>query len=73
MLKIRLIPGLYIKNGLIVRSEDFSYHQNIGNIINEAKRYNEWNVDELIYIDISPGKKFMICGGMIIRVSLQKR
>ncbi|MCE3294326.1 MAG: hisF [Crocinitomicaceae bacterium] len=44
---------LYIKNGLIVRSEDFSYHQLIGNIVNEAHRYNEWNVDELIYIDIS--------------------
>ncbi len=53
MLKTRLIPVLYIKNGLIVRSEDFSYHQLIGNIINEAARYNEWDVDELIYIDIS--------------------
>jgi len=53
MLKMRLIPVLYIKNGLIVRSEDFSYHQNIGNVINEASRYNEWDVDELIYIDIS--------------------
>lgn len=53
MVKTRLIPVLYIKNGLIVRSEDFSYHQLIGNVINEAKRYNEWQVDELIYIDIS--------------------
>ncbi|MDO8592416.1 MAG: imidazole glycerol phosphate synthase cyclase subunit [bacterium] len=56
MIKIRLIPVLYIKNGLIVRSENFSYHQNIGNVINEASRYNEWNVDELIYIDISREK-----------------
>lgn len=53
MLNIRLIPVLYFKNGLIVRSEGFSYHQFIGNIINEAGRYNEWDVDELIYIDIS--------------------
>lgn len=53
MLKRRLIPILYIKNGLIVRSEKFNYHQNIGNIINEATRYNEWDIDELIYIDIS--------------------
>lgn len=53
MVKTRLIPVLYIKNGLIVRSEGFSYHQLIGNIYNEAHRYNEWNVDELIYIDIS--------------------
>jgi cyclase len=58
MLKTRLIPVLYIKNGLIVRSEDFSYHQNIGNIINEASRYNEWSVDELIYIDISREKHY---------------
>lgn len=57
-LKTRLIPVLYIKNGLIVRSEGFSYHQIIGNVINEAKRYNEWNVDELIYIDISRTKDY---------------
>ncbi len=58
MLKTRLIPVLYIRNGLIVRSENFSYHQNIGNVINEAKRYNEWDVDELIYIDISRDKQY---------------
>lgn len=52
----RLIPVLFIKNGLIVRSEDFGYHQVIGDILSEAKRYNEWNVDELIYIDISREK-----------------
>jgi cyclase len=49
----RLIPMLFIKNGLIVRSEGFAVHQVIGNVISEAKRYNEWDVDELIYLDIS--------------------
>jgi cyclase len=58
MVKTRLIPVLYIKNGVIVRSEDFNYHQVIGNIFNEAKRYNDWNVDELIYIDISREKTY---------------
>lgn len=58
MIQTRLIPILYIKNGLIVRSEDFSYHQNIGNVVNEAKRYNDWDVDELIYIDISREKHY---------------
>lgn len=53
MVKTRLIPVLYIMNGLIVRSQGFSLHQNIGNVINQAQRYNEWDVDELIYIDIS--------------------
>ena len=58
MIKKRLIPVLYIKNGLIVRSDGFSYHQNIGNVVNEAGRYNQWNVDELIYIDISREKRY---------------
>jgi cyclase len=53
MLKTRLIPVLYILNGLIVRSEGFHTHQNIGNIINQAQRLNEWDADELIYIDIT--------------------
>ena len=60
MLKRRLIPVLFIKNGLIVRSEKFSYHQNIGNVVNEAQRYSQWNVDELIYIDISRDKSYDI-------------
>ena len=49
----RIIPVLFIKNGLIVRSQGFFRHQVIGNVIDQAKRLNEWNVDELIYIDIS--------------------
>lgn len=53
MLKKRLIPILYIKNGFIIRSETFSSHKIIGNVVNEVRRYNEWNVDELVYIDIS--------------------
>lgn len=58
MVKKRLIPVLYIKNGFIVRSEGFSYHHNLGNVIAEAGRYNSWNVDELIYIDISREKYY---------------
>jgi cyclase len=53
MLKIRLIPVLLLQNGLLVRSELFRIHQIIGNPIYEVKRFNEWNVDELIYLDIS--------------------
>ncbi|MEB3295254.1 MAG: imidazole glycerol phosphate synthase cyclase subunit [Synechococcales bacterium] len=53
MLKTRLIPVLLLKNGLLVRSEGFHTHQIIGNPVHEVKRFNEWNVDELIYLDIS--------------------
>lgn len=44
---------MLLQNGLLVRSELFSIHQIIGNPIHEVRRFNEWNVDELIYIDIT--------------------
>lgn len=56
MLKHRLIPLLLLKNGQLVRSEDFLQHQIIGDPVHEVARFNEWNVDELIYIDISRGQ-----------------
>ncbi len=55
-LKKRLIAVLFVKNGFIVRSEKFIRHQIIGDIVNQAKRLNQWNADELIYIDISREK-----------------
>ena len=53
MLKYRLIPVLLLKNAMLVRSERFAVHQLIGNPIYEVQRFNEWNVDELIYLDIT--------------------
>jgi len=52
-MKKRLIPCIFLKNGLIIRSEDFQIHQIIGNPINQVKRFSDWAVDEIIYIDIS--------------------
>ena len=53
MLKTRLIPALLLKNGLLVRSEEFSLHQVVGNPVHQVERFNAWTVDELIYIDIT--------------------
>lgn len=53
MLKTRLIPVLLLQNGLLVRSENFCTYQIIGNPIHEVERFNEWSVDELIYLDMS--------------------
>lgn len=53
MLKKRLIPVLLLKNGFLVRSLKFQRHNSIGNPIIQTQRYNDWSVDELIYIDIS--------------------
>lgn len=55
---LRIIPVLFIKNGLIVRSKNFNFHQVIGNVIEQAKRLSNWNVDELIYVDISRNEKY---------------
>lgn len=53
MLKTRLIPCLLLKNGLVVRSEEFSVHQVVGNPIHQVERFSSWAVDELIYLDIT--------------------
>jgi cyclase len=58
MLKNRLIPVLLLQNGLLVRSEGFSFHQVIGNPLHEVRRFNEWNVDELIYLDITQDDRY---------------
>ena len=48
-----LTPVLLLKNGLIVRSQLFSVHQSIGNPMHTVRRLSNWNVDELILLDIS--------------------
>lgn len=53
MLKVRLIPCLLLKNGLLVRSEEFSFHQVVGNPVQQVERLNTWAVDELVYLDIT--------------------
>jgi len=59
-MKKRLIPCIFLKEGVIVRSEGFSQYQIIGNPINQVKRFSDWSVDEIIYIDISKNKKYDI-------------
>lgn len=49
----RLIPVILLKNGLIVRSQLFRIHQTIGNPMHTVRRLSNWNVDELILLDIS--------------------
>ncbi len=53
MLKKRLIPCLFLKNGHLVRSEKFTYHQLLGDPVHQVQRINSWSADELIYVDIS--------------------
>lgn len=55
MYKRRLIPVLFLKNGWMVRSESFLIHQIIGEPTLHAERMRQWNVDELMVLDISDG------------------
>jgi imidazoleglycerol phosphate synthase cyclase subunit len=49
----RLIPVLLLKQGVLVRSQIFKVHQVIGNPMSTVQRFSNWNVDELILLDIS--------------------
>jgi cyclase len=59
-MKIRLIPVLFFKNGSLVRSENFDTHQILGDPFVQVDRYNSWNIDEIIYLDISKYQNFEI-------------
>ena len=48
----RLIPILLVKNGLLVRSEKFTFHQAIGDPIPTIKRLSDWNADEIVLLNI---------------------
>jgi cyclase len=52
-MKKRIIPCIFLKDGMIIRSEKFKIHQIIGNPISQVKRFSDWAVDEIIYIDIT--------------------
>jgi imidazoleglycerol phosphate synthase cyclase subunit len=53
MIRPRLIPVLLLKHGVIVRSQIFKVHQVIGNPMSTVQRLSNWNVDELVLLDIS--------------------
>jgi imidazoleglycerol phosphate synthase cyclase subunit len=53
MIRPRLIPVLLLKHGVIVRSQLFKVHQVIGNPMSTVERLSDWNVDELVLLDIS--------------------
>ncbi len=56
MRKKRLIPLLLLKDGLLVRSQKFKTHQVIGNPMSTVSRFLDWDIDELIILDISTEK-----------------
>lgn len=53
MLKTRVIPVLLIKDGGLAKGEKYKNHKYVGDPINAVRIFNEKEVDELAFIDIS--------------------
>lgn len=58
MLKKRLIPVLLLRDGQLVKTTRFGDYQVIGLPTYQVERYNQWAIDELVFLDISSGKKY---------------
>jgi imidazole glycerol-phosphate synthase subunit HisF len=53
VLKTRVIPTLLLRNGGLVKGQKFKNHKYVGDPINAVKIFNEKEVDELVFLDIS--------------------
>lgn len=53
MLRTRVIPILLLQNAGLVKGEKFKRHKYVGDPINAVRIFNEKEVDELAFIDIS--------------------
>lgn len=50
----RIIPVLLHKNGRLVLSRNFEMHHDLGDAYQITERLKNWDVDELVYLDITP-------------------
>jgi len=57
MLRTRVIPVLLLKGGGLVKGQQFKNHRYVGDPINAVKIFNEKEVDELVFLDISATKE----------------
>ena len=48
----RIIPVLLLKNGQLVRSSNFNDHRFVGDPFLQCERFNSWDIDEIIYLNI---------------------
>src|SRR5262245_4178590 len=53
MLTRRIIPCLDVRDGRVVKGTQFRDHEDVGDIIDLAKRYRDEGADELVFYDIT--------------------
>lgn len=58
MVKIRLIPCLLLREGILVKSYQFKRFLPVGNPLTAIQFFNTWAVDEIIFLNITPKKKY---------------
>lgn len=56
MLRVRVIPTLLLRNDGLVKGSQFKNHKYVGDPINAVKIFNEKEVDELVFLDITATK-----------------
>ena len=56
MLSVRVIPTLLLRNNGLVKGCKFKGHKYVGDPVNAVKIYNDKEVDELIFLDITATK-----------------
>lgn len=69
MLRTRVIPTLLLKNGGLVKGQKFKKHKYVGDPINAVKIFNEKEVDELVFLDISARDRGTIDFELIKRIA----
>jgi len=57
MLKHRVIPGLLLRNGGLVKTLKFANPKYVGDPINAIRIFNDKEVDELMVLDITASKE----------------
>lgn len=51
------MPVLLLSNGNLVRSHDMRHHRIFGRALEQGRRFSSWQIDELIYVDISKSSR----------------
>ena len=54
---IRIIPSLLVKNNFLVKGENFSNHQYVGDVYNAVKIFSDKGAHEIILLDIEATNK----------------
>ena len=54
---IRIIPSLLVKNNFLVKGENFSNHQYVGDVYNAVKIFSGKGAHEIILLDIEATNK----------------